>query len=148
MYRRIQKAAQPFFGPRGYLVRGTSIAFVLFLLLASGRALVPGMCATQSALLRATQDGHPVSTASWRAKTCCSLMSLGEAHEAPVAPTSGAPVCAFCNLAHAILDEPVPVIGLPLVEQYDDAVLAVESVLLSRDADPALRGRAPPISFA
>ncbi len=75
-------------------VRVAVVPVILFYALASGRALVPGLCATQSELNQ-QQD----------AKSCCSPENGAKhaAAEASVQQQVEHTPCAFCKLAQAVV---------------------------------------------
>jgi hypothetical protein len=78
-------------------MRLLSLGLVLFALLSSGRALVPGMCAT----LAATQDAQRGKCTT---TTCCSVAIFGSSPDSPSLREEKKRVeCAFCHLATGII---------------------------------------------
>lgn len=93
------------------LTQATALAAVAFLLLASGRALVPKVCATQNALGASCHE--PVETVD---TACCESEASTDSLVAAGAPpelTEGVH-CALCVLATAVVlplehtDQPAP----------------------------------------
>jgi hypothetical protein len=131
-------------------IRFTAYGCLLFLLLASGRGLIPGLCAN----LRALNDASAATCAASDAemgpsRACCSGMSKtapGGKDKGNGPSVPGKKECAFCSLCsarmlplhHFVLDKPAPVrIGFlpPSITSP-----------ISRHAPEAVRGRAPPLT--
>lgn len=89
-----------------------SWSLVLFFLLASGRALVPGLCATQRAMDAQCAVGSG-DVLSGGARSCCSVAAESESSETdgdprPVTPEESG--CAFCKLAGSVAPVPAAVV--------------------------------------
>lgn len=110
-----------------------------FLILAACRALVPGLCATQTAALEQAKQ-HAVHA-------CCQARTAEAQHDER--PRIGTPIpphadCALCSLMQGMLESLKPCQVIP----PHRAVVAVSELPPSLVAAPALRahyGRAPPI---
>lgn len=86
-------------------LRAVSIVLVLFSLLSSGRALVPGMCAT----LAAMQDAQRGTCTT---ATCCSVEMSGSSQQdyASLRQEKRRVKCAFCHLATGIIQHEASVV--------------------------------------
>ncbi len=100
-------------GRRSPAVRAFAVIFTAYLVIASGRALIPGLCATLAGVEHdqaiCVSPDHP----------CCSPDQTNEkSGDSIVAPPTH---CAFCDLVHAAArSETVPVI---------DAIAGVETLV-------------------
>jgi hypothetical protein len=89
-------------GIKNFLVRNVAMAMALFIVLSSGRSLVPGMCATLSAM----QDGGACTT-----KVCCAAEPRPTSSNSPVLGIEKKHTdCAFCHLAKGIIQHESSVI--------------------------------------
>ena len=130
--------------PRFRMLRPVSCALVLFYLLASARALVPGLCATQAAMdAQCAMPGEPRASAAIH---CCPTTSpaseSGPDTPQPVTPAESG--CAFCNLLIAPTDAPqLLILPAPAPPQFAGRIpLAMQ---WSQDAPRAdAPNRAPP----
>lgn len=122
----------------GIALRGFAVFLTAYCVLASGRALVPGLCATLADLDRQASGESCCNPAP----TCC------EGGAVPQNPhvKSTAHDCAFCNLVHTAAQP----IAFALV---DAPALSTPLQLAAHDAyipDPTSAGffnrRAPPLS--
>lgn len=119
---------------------------VLFFLLASGRALVPGLCATQRAMDAqcAVGTGDVFRSAS---PSCCSVASGSSSKEQDGSPMPVTPEesgCAFCKLAGTVA--PVPafvVVPAPLAAAFAPVVQPTLT-WATRFDERACPKRAPP----
>ncbi len=125
------------------LTRPVARLLVCFYVLASCRALVPGLCATLAAV-----DAPQQSTAQARiaaAHSCCSLAQPPQDSTNP-APARKAPVtkCAFCELAKGFVT-PSPVVTLNLIAELltEPVSLEIPTPFTARFWDPGL-ARDPP----
>ena len=95
---------------RHRIVHALSLTLAVYMLLASGRALIPGMCATLAALRAGSSDE------SARPASCCSI-AVPDAKGEPVwkGPVKPHPECAFCLLAKALIksEAPMKIPGTP-----------------------------------
>ncbi|MBX3177652.1 MAG: hypothetical protein KF886_09845 [Candidatus Hydrogenedentes bacterium] len=123
---------------------GVSGFLVLFYILASCRALIPGLCATQAAM-----DAHCGPTGGSTpapAGICCYMPPDDDGSSAP-APDPVTPEqsrCAFCNLLIAKTDPPLFFTApLPAPAHFAGAIPVAEQFVgaFSRGAAP---NRAPP----
>lgn len=116
--------------------RATAFAVTLMYLLATSRALIPGLCATQTAIEE-------------RAVSCCTIALGGcESSEPGIAATVEMNDCAFCHLAKApnTLVAYANTVDAPeaIDTATDDAIEHVASVDLNALSAP----RAPPLPLA
>ncbi|MBI1320266.1 MAG: hypothetical protein GC168_15170 [Candidatus Hydrogenedens sp.] len=122
-------------------LRSLAVLMAVFCVLASGRALVPGMCATQ----RALEENAAVRAAA----SCCSVQPASCCSKAPAPPAGGTRApgetnCAFCHLAKAVAENPAPVF-FPAPPQSPAAEpLAFASIARAQERDHHVDGRAPP----
>lgn len=104
-----------------------------YTLLASGRALVPGLCATQAAV-------------ESRLASCCAGPSAGaEGRPSLVEPQPERPACAFCNLAKGAA-EPTARITPP--EPAATFLICAPAARQNPPRNPAggpTRSRSPPV---
>ena len=126
------------------LTRSTARLLVCFYVLASCRALIPGLCATQAAILDAERDAGAAAVAATHA--CCSLVQPKQdaSKHAPV--RNSAPKCAFCELAKGyVTPSPVVTVDVATESHFLPPFLATELRYASRVWDPCL-ARDPPDS--
>jgi hypothetical protein len=118
----------------GLALRGLAVLLTAYCVLASGRALVPGLCATLADLDRESCC-NPVPT-------CC------EGGAVPQIPhmKSAAHDCAFCNLVHTAA-QPIALAAIPAPALSTSLQLAAHDAYIP---DPTSAGffnrRAPPLS--
>ena len=124
-------------------IRVLSTSLVAFMLLASARELVPGLCAT----LAAAKDGGRVCLSGGR--SCCTgaLASTCDSPGAIVHTLARPhPPCAFCNLVHGLapLDASVAVPDDPARPEIIEAraTVTIRSACLCAESRP----RDPPLS--
>ena len=112
-------------------------SLVAFYILASARALIPGLCATQAAM---DAQCHVAETGS----CCATTEEPAESQpDAPVTPAESG--CAFCNLLIAHTDPPLLLSAVLLPTPAPPAYLP-ESEQRTEDAPRAdAPNRAPPI---
>ena len=121
----------------GLALRGIAVLLTAYCVLASGRAMVPGLCATL-----ADADQKDAAACCNPKPACCH----DESRAAGTAISSAAHACAFCMLVHtaaqpvALETSSAPAINTPLqLAAHEDYI-----------ADPASSGyfppRAPPLS--
>ena len=111
-----------------------------FLVLAACRALVPGLCATQTAALESAEREatmHP----------CCQVRMAEAAHDdrpsiAALPPEHAA--CGFCALSHGMIETLDTCRALPPAEMASSA-LTLPVRVPSLTVVQTHRGRAPPI---
>ncbi len=121
-------------------IRVVGLTLIALLSLASGRSLIPGLCATQTAL----EDAHAATTSS-----CCDVPTPRTDDGVPFVRAVPSEVhCAFCNLA-TILVTTLSVVTFDTVSTPHpvDAV-HLESLAHSDAVDNANSGRAPPVIAA
>ena len=119
------------------LIRVTGFTLVALLSLASGRSLIPGLCATQAAL----DDGAV-------AVGCCDHSSQRSPDGYPEIHADSDVVCAFCNLATTLVTTTVSV-GVATTDAPALVGPAMAAALMRANAiDRTHAGRAPPVLFA
>ena len=115
---------------------------VVFYLVASGRAFVPGICATQRAMdaQQARESGAPSIHAL---RACCVLPPSKDGESrVPVAPDDSG--CALCKLVSSVAPLVVTVhVPPPPVHEYA-APRAQNAQCTGRFLDRTLQSRAPP----
>lgn len=126
------------------LTRSTARLLVCFYVLASCRALIPGLCATQAAILEGQQSaGSPAVAAT---HSCCTLAQPQQDSSEQQLPVrkSSTPKCAFCELVKGFVT-PSPFVTLDAATEsrYEQAVPITETRYVSRVWDPSL-ARDPP----
>lgn len=123
----------------GFAARAFAVFVTAYCVLASGRALVPGLCATLADLDRNAEAAVLCHTPK---HTCC---ERADAHRCAVI-TTAPHACAFCALVHAPGRlESLPVVPLPTINT--PLRLAVHDFYVpdSTGADAYSR-RGPPLS--
>lgn len=121
-------------------IRVIGFTLIALLSLASGRSLIPGLCATQAAL----DDCNATTTSS-----CCDIPAQRTDDGVPFVRTVASEVhCAFCNLATTLVTA-LSVVTFDTVSTPHpvDAVLT-ETLAYSTGVDNANSGRAPPVIAA
>lgn len=120
------------------MLRYVSWALVLFYLLASARAFLPGLCATQAAMdAQCAMPGESTATAIHCCSTSSPTPESGPDSPRPVTPAESG--CAFCNLLIAPTDAPQHLIlPAPAPPQF-----AVRIPLAMQCAQGAPRANAP-----
>lgn len=125
-------AKSPMTRPRGFASRTVPAFLVAFYVLASVRALVPGLCATQAAM---NQEA-----------ACCAHGSTESGQGQPIlhVPAAAHPSCAFCSLAQAMATPgaALPAISLSGLARAIDR-LEAPAPQVHLDWSPASR-RGPP----
>jgi len=123
-----------------------SAGLVLFYLLASARALIPGLCATQSA--NDAQCGAPLGkdAISSTAHHCCPTPAAesddDDGDRRPVTPAESH--CAFCNLLIAHIEPSIAVdLPTPSPWRFPDQIPLVAQLAQTVDFG-ATPNRAPP----
>lgn len=123
-----------------------SWSLVLFFLLASGRALVPGLCATQRAMDAQCAVGTG-GVLKGTTPSCCSVASGSESKEQDGSPrpvTPGESGCAFCKLAGSVAPVPASVaVPAPLAAAFAPVVQPTLT-WATRFDERACPKRAPP----
>ena len=122
--------------PQRHWVRVTGLVLVAMLALASGRELVPGLCATKAAL----ESRHG-------SDECCQFPGA-EDTGAPVVLADSQVVCAFCNLATTLVTTSnyaeLPAQAFASIEP----IVEPATIHIGRAIDTAHAGRAPPVAIA
>ena len=116
---------------------------VAFYLLSSGRALVPGLCATQK-MLDAQRD-VPTCTVSARSiRSCCvpSSTAPSDSEGVPTAPMESG--CAFCKLLQSVAPIPPGLSLPPLVALAFRVPVARDGQMAQEGAPGDIQNRAPP----
>lgn len=117
-----------------------SATLAAFMLLASGRSLIPGLCATQAAL-----DQNATSAT----EVCCPASIPKDTGEGVVLSAYQAPVhCAFCTVAKALVTvahAPLPIAASPFSANI--ASIPVDQAISEARADTNV-GRDPPFVSA
>lgn len=125
------------------LRRPVARLLVCFYVLASCRALIPGLCATQAAVEASQQSNAQASVVA--AHSCCSLAQPPQDSSRPT-PVRNAPAtkCAFCELVKGFVT-PSPVVTVDVIaERLDESAgLEVQTPFTARFWDPGL-ARDPP----
>lgn len=107
-------------------IRVTARLLVALYLLASCRALVPGLCATQAAI-EATQEAQPQASVQ-TAHACCTMNLATRGKSNAPAPIPVKTSCAFCELVKGQVT-PTPVLTL------DVSLLAIEPYVPQTSAE-------------
>lgn len=110
--------------------------FVGFYALASIRALIPGLCATQEALachVEVVQHG------------CCAADSAGRPGRVLVSNEAEHPQCPFCHLIHAPTQPMISGPALSGLETSEVCFLPYSAVVPRVDAWDPTSPRAPPV---
>jgi len=126
-----------FLGRNGLVLRGIAVALTAYCVLASGRAMVPGLCATLADL-----DAKGASACCKPVPSCCHTAE----HDRAFTISAQSHACAFCQLVHTaatpnlVVAHAAPAIDAPrLIVAHDEYA-----------ADPASAGcflrRAPPLA--
>ncbi|GMV94972.1 MAG: hypothetical protein AMXMBFR82_47500 [Candidatus Hydrogenedentota bacterium] len=124
------------------LTRPVARLLVCFYVLASCRALVPGLCATLAAVEAPQQSVAQSSVAA--AHSCCSLAQPPQNSTNAPARKAPATKCAFCELAKGFVT-PSPAVTLNFIAEQltEPAWLEVPTPHTARFWDPGL-ARDPP----
>jgi hypothetical protein len=123
--------------PQRSWVRVAGLVLVAILALASGRELVPGLCATKAAL-----DSRNA------ADQCCQTPNSRDADGIPVVQADSQVFCAFCNLATTLVTA-TNYAELPTQAFAEfEPVVEPATFAIGRAIDTAHAGRAPPVNFA
>jgi len=129
------------------LKRSIARLLVCFYVLASCRALIPGLCATQAAIVDAQRDAGSAAVAA-TTHTCCSLVQPKQdaSGQAP-AGNQFAPKCAFCELVKGYVTPSLVVTVDLATESHFERLFSVTEIrFASRVWDPGL-ARDPPDSI-
>lgn len=128
---------------RRLALRPLAVALAAFCMLAAGRAFVPNMCATQRSLPTAAELEAGAPCHLTPSGGCCGTVDSSAPADSPVAP--GDAYCAFCYLAKAVAEAPVP-IHFPTPSYLEAAEPdGLRSIVRCRELDHLLAGRAPPV---
>lgn len=116
---------------------------VAFYLLSSGRALIPGLCATQR-MLDAQRDVPSCTVSAQRIRACCIPPATSESdpENSPAIPTESG--CAFCKLLQSVAPVP-PGLSLPPLAALAFRVPVAREAQRAHDGAPGdIQNRAPP----
>lgn len=126
------------------LTRSTARLLVCFYVLASCRALIPGLCATQAAILEGQRAAGSAAVAATH--SCCTLAQPQQDSSERQQPVrnSSTTKCAFCELVKGFVT-PSPFVTLDATAElrYVRAFPITETRYVSRVWDPSL-ARDPP----
>ncbi|MBL7647214.1 MAG: hypothetical protein JNK74_13585 [Candidatus Hydrogenedentes bacterium] len=123
-------------------------ALVAFYLLASARAFVPGLCATQAAIDAQCHTPQGAATISPARRSCCAAKvpatteSCPTDEREPITPSESG--CAFCNLLIAHTDPPFAFVMAALPEPAHARPLPLLVQVAPEAPLAAAPNRAPP----
>jgi hypothetical protein len=118
--------------------RVIGISLIALLALASGRSLVPGLCATQAAL---NENGEQLAV-------CCDHSPYQPAEGSPSINAETEVACAFCSLATTLVTASPGIVFESISAPAPAGRILADSNNLPHVIDRTHAGRAPPMPFA